>query len=304
MRCFQISYAYPEARKQELIGLPVTVIMRAEVRIMVNFTSEQISEHIFKITAPGVYCWLVMGKEKACLIDTAWGAGDLKAFVDSICPLPYFVIISHCHVDHVSGAAQFDRVYMNHGDLFLYEGESALSKRKQDLALFQKSFPEIADITDEDFVPVRTEPFLDLRDGDVFDLGGVHLEAVHVKGHTPGMMMILIREERVMFYGDGCTKHTFLFTNGALPVREYLEGLKHLKEYDGCYDTVIRSHNLHTQPKYILDENMELCERILKGQDARQLCTAAGHRVYAAAAVDEKLNRTDGKTANIFYPAD
>ena len=270
---------------------------------MVNFTSEHVSEHIIKISEAGVYCYLIKGADKACLVDTGWGIGDLKGYVETLTDLPYFVIISHGHVDHANGAGLFDEVYMNEADWELYKTESLLEKRKHDLKLFERGFPEIAEITEEDYNPVRTKPFLPLHDGDVFDLGEVHIEAVSVPGHTRGMTMLLVQEERIMFYGDGCTKHTFMFTNGALTIPEYLEGLKHLKEYDERYDTVIRSHNIYTQPKYILDENIELCKKIIAGTDAKQPVVVAGHHALSALPVDENNPMQTSETANIYYPA-
>lgn len=269
---------------------------------MVTFTHEQVSEHIIKITEPGVYCYLVIGDEKALLIDTGWGIGDLRGYVENILQgKPYSVAVSHCHVDHVNGAGLFDEVYMSEKDRHMYDAEYDLDHRKHDLKLFAKNFPEMNEIVMADFNCKKTSPFLPLNDGDVFDLGDVHVRAVGVPGHTAGMTMFLIEEDRVMFYGDGCTKHTFMFTNGALSVREYLEGLKYLKTYDDCYDTVIRSHNIYTQPKHILDENIELCGWILENRDARRKTVMAGTECFEAALTDENGHRIDGKTANLYY---
>lgn len=276
--------------------------MKAEETIMVKFTHDQISPHIIRIIEPGVYCYLVKGTEKALLIDTGWGIGDLRGYAENLLRgLPYTVAVSHCHVDHVNGAGLFDEVYMSEKDWFMYDAEYDLQHRKNDLKMFGRNYPEMADIVMADFNCKRTDPFLPLHDGDVFDLGGVHVRAVSVPGHTAGMTMFLIEEDRIMFYGDGCTKHTFMFTNGALSIREYLAGLRYLKTYDDCYDTVIRSHNIYTQPKHILDENIELCELILADQDARRQTVTAGTVCYEAALTDEKGQRIDGKTANLYY---
>lgn len=269
---------------------------------MVVFTQEKISEHIIKITEPGVYCYLVTGKDRALLIDTGWGIGDLRGFVESILQgMPYTVAVSHCHVDHVNGAGLFDEVYLNEKDRYLYDGEYDLARRKHDLKLFERNFPEMKDIVMADFNCKRTDPFLPLNDGDVFDLGDLRVRAVTVPGHTPGMTMFLIEEERILFCGDGCTKHTFMFTSGAQKISTYLEGLRHLKQFEDRYDTMIRSHNIVSQPKYVLDENIELCERILAGTDARQAAVTAGHECFAAAEMDKDGKRKDGGLANLFY---
>lgn len=269
---------------------------------MKPFTSEKINEHITKInTFLNVYCYLVEGEKRACLIDTGYGMGDLRSYVESLTDKPYFVIVSHGHIDHVDGAGLFDEVYMNEKDVPLYENEYSIERR---LAYFEeyKSWSDwCRDYKMADFNCYRTKPFLPLHDGDVFDLGNLHLKAVEVPGHTPGMTMILIEEDRIMFYGDGCTKHTYMFTNGGLSISEYLQGLKHLKEYDDAYDTVIRSHNSYTQPKSVLDEAIRLCEAILNHTDAHQATEVVGEKVFSAAEEDENHNRKDGVIGNIYY---
>ena len=43
---------------------------------MKQFTSEMINDHIYKInTFNNVYCYLNVGADRACLIDTGYGVG-------------------------------------------------------------------------------------------------------------------------------------------------------------------------------------------------------------------------------------
>jgi len=52
-------------------------------------------------------CYLVVGNEKAMLIDMGTGVGDLKGFIRTITPLPLIVVATHGHVDHIGGCGQF-----------------------------------------------------------------------------------------------------------------------------------------------------------------------------------------------------
>ncbi len=78
------------------------------------FKTEQLSERLIRITdITGVCCYLVIGSEKAVLLDTCTGYGDLLSCVREFTQKPLFVLLSHGHYDHIGGAGQFDTVYMN-----------------------------------------------------------------------------------------------------------------------------------------------------------------------------------------------
>ena len=59
--------------------------------------------------------YLLIGEEKACLIDTMMGYNDYKA-VRSITDKPLIVINTHGHPDHIYGNVYFDKAYMNPAD--------------------------------------------------------------------------------------------------------------------------------------------------------------------------------------------
>ena len=84
----------------------------------------KIAENIYHIYEPGnVYTTLIIGEEKALLIDTGYGFGDLAAFVRTLTDKPLEVVLTHGHTDHIIGAIWIIRKYaalMNDGK---YEGE-------------------------------------------------------------------------------------------------------------------------------------------------------------------------------------
>ena len=90
--------------------------------------------------APGTYeidefdcdsVFLLVGTERALLLDTGIGLGDLRGLVEEITDKPYDVVITHGHMDHVGGAAWFDKVYLNEKDwdAFPYDGKPQCSSR-------------------------------------------------------------------------------------------------------------------------------------------------------------------------------
>lgn len=50
-------------------------------------------------------------------------------------------------------------------------------------------------------------PDRDLSHGDVFDLGGIHVEVLATPGHTPANLSFLAVEEKVLFCGDAVVTH-------------------------------------------------------------------------------------------------
>jgi len=62
--------------------------------------------------AGDVWMWLIIGPEKAMLIDTACGLGDMKSLVDEITGgMPLIVANTHGHADHARGNCWFEKVY-------------------------------------------------------------------------------------------------------------------------------------------------------------------------------------------------
>ena len=138
---------------------------------MITFTKEVITEHIDRIRGAGDVCmYYVHGNEKGALIDTGYGIGDLKGYIDAVYRQPYDVIITHGHADHANGIAQWDSVYMNVIDKDLYYERSSVSLRKE---MLKKKYPDIESWSGSEFQPVFKGVFLQLEDGMTFALGGV-----------------------------------------------------------------------------------------------------------------------------------
>ena len=77
-------------------------------------------KHNIKEIAPNTWClnemavqsFLVVGEERAALIDTGAGMGNLAKEVKEITDKPLYVLNTHGHVDHAGGNGQFPVVYL------------------------------------------------------------------------------------------------------------------------------------------------------------------------------------------------
>lgn len=265
------------------------------------FKSEQLNKHLMRIIdMSGTAMYLVMGSKRACLIDTGCGIGNLKKYVETLCDLPMDVILTHGHFDHSGGADVFDRVYMNVEDIPVYDHNKELlkmMKQKEDNPLYDLVLSK---------KQINHEAFLPLQNGQIFDLGDIHLEMVSVAGHTQGMMMVLIQELRTMIFGDACGEGVMLFEDTSSDVSTYRRHLLHLKEnFEERYDIVLRNHGTFVSDCDILDHVLECCNLILEGKDDRMPADILPNlRYYHAKAVDEKGNRLDGLHGNILYRED
>ena len=266
----------------------------------VVFTQEKITDHIFRIRGIGdVAMYFVKGNERGMLIDTGYGVGDLKGYIDHYFRVPYDVLITHGHVDHASGAQQWPSVYMNPKDHDLFFERTQFSFRRLSLS---KNYP---DLMDSDFIPMYTGTFKNLQDGMKFDLGGITIETYSAPGHTQGMMVVLIPEERICIFGDACGVMTFIFRPECTTVDVYRKTLCKLKKMENRYDRILRQHGICESPKSLVDENMEVAEEILAGTDDHIPWKFQQYDVFIAKKTDFRTGkRVDGKSGNIVYSLD
>jgi glyoxylase-like metal-dependent hydrolase (beta-lactamase superfamily II) len=175
--------------------------------------------------APKIY--LLVG-QKGALIDSAYGdeeaVNDVVSYASHAgCTNPSYIIITHAHPDHISGAAMLSR--KTGAELVLHSAE------KTDLPINQT-----------------------VEEGDIISLEGIDIEVVHTPGHNPGHICLYIRKDKVMFTGD----HVLADSTTALQppwgdVAQYINSLKKLLSYD--IDLMLPAHGPPvTEPKRRVNE--------------------------------------------------
>lgn len=174
-------------------------------------------------TKNNVYCYLLLGEEKALLFDTTYGYGSLHKVISEITDLPVTVILGHGHMDHSGGASQM-KAYMN-SDIWLHEADIEIYKYyNQETRLLSK-----------------------LETGMIFDLGGLNIEVIGMEGHTAGSIGILAKEHRVLFTSDSANYHIWLFLRESLPMNQYIAMLERVIKLD--FDTFYIGHDYIDSPK-------------------------------------------------------
>ena len=199
-------------------------------------------------------CYLITGSEKALLVDTANGYEDLHAIVRTLTELPVIVVNTHGHGDHVFGNLYFDEAWLHPADNALYDMFFGYARE---------------DLEKRGLKPCPVKP---LQIGQIFDLGGVQLEVVDLKGHTAGSVGLLDKAGRILYTGDGLNTHIWMQLDHSLPIATLLETLRTLKEKHGAdFDYVAHGHTKVLREKEILDWMIRGCEDILAGRTENDL---------------------------------
>lgn len=262
-----------------------------------HFAVTRLSEHLWRIVDPlDVACYLAVGETGACLLDTCTGVGDLKACVESITKLPLTVVLSHAHMDHCGGAGQFGRAYMSHAEKPILAIHRDIPYR----CSFFNSHLGLS-LQECDFAEVPEDIYTDIPDDMILDLGGVTVELLLTPGHTPGMIVPLIPEDRAVIIGDACDDNVLLFDRFSSSVRDYMHNLQRIINMGRRYDHIYGNHGVFTFPRELIGNVVQCCQRILSRTDDRIPTKMLGAEMYSSCPIGPDGLRLDGKPGNVLY---
>ena len=212
-----------------------------------------------------VLCYLLCGETHAMLIDTGLPLGDMKKIVDSLTPLPVFVVNTHAHFDHIGSNFRFAACHYHEDD----EEVFALHTDPDYLVKLAKGmlpgFVGFLAPAVKKFLQINTSgQYHYFSDGHVFHLGGRDVEAVHTPGHSKGSVCLWEAATGMLFTGDSlCEWGLLLGLEGSCPPATYLQSLQKIKALP--FNTLLPGHHgWPVDPSYI--EEYEACTRsILDG---------------------------------------
>ncbi len=217
----------------------------------------------------GMTLYLVVGAERAALIDSGMGvAQNLRKVVEGLTDKPVDCILTHGHPDHAGAAPLFDRVYMNRGDVPLLPVSLSPERRLGDVEHSTQNDPEIMTFCRENYVDCTGFTFTHFENGQIFDLGGVTLEAIHIPGHTPGSMALLNREENYVLLGDAVNPRTALVETPGQGegLRQYKEGIERLCANLNAQTRVYTGHSTTPMDHAILYDMARAAQEVLDGK--------------------------------------
>ena len=212
---------------------------------------------------------LVIGDDKAALIDTGCGIGNLRTAVAAITQKPVMVINTHTHPDHLGNNSQFDEIAMFDHPLSRHVSENGISHQileKEILAenLVSGAWPGGFDPGGFHIPPFQVSQWF--RDGERLSLGGKDLEVIHAPGEAPDHICLLDRADRVLFCGDILLDGPVWTHLEGGSLKELVKSYRKLMSYFGEFDRLMPGHNQPWVDKDLLPETLEGAEKVLSGQ--------------------------------------
>lgn len=171
----------------------------------------QLQENVYRIqedsTFMNVDAYLICGQKQAMVIDGLGITQGLYECVRDITDKPVFLVVTHGHPDHAGvGMKEFIEagceVYLSFSDLELV-----------------REYGEDVDLSGIKQVK------------ESFDLGGIVVKSIPMPGHTPGSVMLLWEEEKLLFSSDAIgSGGLWMQLPESSSLEEYLIQLKELKK--------------------------------------------------------------------------
>lgn len=177
--------------------------------------------------------YLVVGNERALLFDLAVNESGMREYAHELAGKPVQLVLSHGHPDHTFFLSEFGDVWMHVADeKLIREGLMGMP-------------------------PVTPCPTIhSLQDGDTIDLGDRILDVFNIPGHTPGSILLLDRQSKVLLSGDTCARRLLYGMTDFIPINVFCESLRRLQVQD--FDVIYSAHDRCALPKAYLEHMIQL----------------------------------------------
>jgi glyoxylase-like metal-dependent hydrolase (beta-lactamase superfamily II)/catechol 2,3-dioxygenase-like lactoylglutathione lyase family enzyme len=270
------------------------------------FDVYRLAEGTFAIYEPNQFeealSYLVLGSEKAALVDTGTGIGDIRRVVEALTDLPVGVVLTHEHYDHVAGAWRFDEIV--HAD-----SPAALKvlAAGRDNASLQKYIagdylwkPLPLDFDSRSWTIPAIVPTRLVKDGETIDLGGRSLEVIATPGHSPGQVCLLDQGSRILFSGDHFFPGPLYAHASDVNVADYIASNRKLIQRLDEFDHICSGHNDPWVDKEVLPRVSRAFETIYSGQG--QYAEDKGLRRYGFDGFDVLIRADQVESVRSGYP--
>ena len=221
-----------------------------------NYSTFKMGEGLWRIEDGNVLSYLVEGAERSILVDAGVSGGDLLGAAQGITDKPVSLICTHADHDHVASAPQF-------GEVLLHPSE-------------------FGRFLEQDIAPVPMRP---VWDGEIIELGGRALTAVHIPGHTPGSIALLDKGARFLIVGDSISDYgVWMFGQGRC-FEAYMCSIERMMSMACFFDTLHSAHGSPALPPDMLQETLEASRLLLSGKLEGDPQAGGSHKSYRSGRV-------------------
>ncbi len=120
--------------------------------------------------------WIIGNDTECIIIDSPH---DANAIINQVKGRKVTaILLTHAHNDHIGAARDLAQAVA-----------APVHLHPADLVLWEQVYPD-------------TQPDTGITDGDVFEVAGATLEAIHTPGHSPGSTCFYLESEGTVFSGD------------------------------------------------------------------------------------------------------
>lgn len=172
----------------------------------------KMNENTYRIENMHVRCFLLIGNNKACLIDSGMTIQNIKEICKDITDLDLILINTHADRDHIGANNEFETFYMH-----------PLEEENYHMMGGNKTYESIIE-------------------GDMIDLGDRILKVIHTPGHTPGSIALLDETNRMLFSGDPIQDGQIYMFGPMRSVEPYLNSLDKIYNMKDTFDVICPSH--------------------------------------------------------------
>ncbi len=218
------------------------------------FTVERIDETTHIISEyrhwEETHCYLLQGEERALLIDTGLGICDISQPVGELTHKPVTAVATHIHWDHIGGHKYYPDFYAHRAELtWLHGGFPLPLEAIRAMVIDRCDLPAGYDVTTYEFF--QGTPTRLLEDGDIIDLGGRQVQALHTPGHSPGHLCFWEPARGWLYTGDLVYKDTLLAYYPSTDPEAYLASLERVAALP-VKRLFPAHHSLDTEPDLLL----------------------------------------------------
>ncbi len=231
-----------------------------------DYRIEEIKKGVYALdTCAFESLYLLVGEKKAVLIDTGMRKQNLMPVLRKLTNLPIVLLLTHGHSDHMYHADEFEEVWMHEADLKVWKkGLGLMAAVSSSFFCFMKR--------------IYFKKFKKMKEGMRFNLGNRTLTVAEARGHTPGSVVFIDKEDKLIFTGDaiGSGSYAWMWMPFCDDVSAYKKSLEKLARTLFPYKdyTFLGGHRMQGYPskdfpkasvlKYqVIIDMIELCQRLL-----------------------------------------